>query len=59
MIPTTTHLPLHDEASGIANLKQQRVRDNDHWLSGLIDGFFYGAIFGALIVWALVLTFTK
>lgn len=68
MISTNRHLPiehpldLHDETSGIGNLKarerRQRVRDNHHWFQGLCDGFFWGVVFVVFLV-ALVWIFTR
>ena len=58
--PVIKNLPLHDEVSGIANL-DARIRQQNRQLHmiNVSLAFAFGMVFGAMIVWLLVITFTK
>ena len=56
-ITTTKHLPLHNECSGIANLDARSRRPRR--VMDVTRPFCTGMVVGAMIVWLLVLIFTK
>ena len=53
MTPTTRHLPLHDETSGIANLDAERRRE--HRVIDATALLCIGMVIGAIIVSILFL----